>query len=55
MIPIFLVLSKAQLVDTRGGLILVYVVWILPFALWMLQGYIRELPPAYAVRRLPRA
>ena len=44
VIPIFLVLSQAQLVDTRAGLILVYVVWILPFALWMLTGYIRELP-----------
>ncbi len=45
VIPIFLLLSSAQLVDTRAGLILIYVVWILPFALWMLQGYVRELPP----------
>lgn len=44
VIPIFLLLSRAQLVDTRAGLILIYVVWILPFALWMLQGYIRDLP-----------
>lgn len=45
VIPIFLLLRDAQLVDTRAGLILIYVVWILPFALWMLQGYVRELPP----------
>lgn len=45
VIPIFLLLSSAQLVDTRVGLVLIYVVWILPFALWMLQGYVRDLPP----------
>lgn len=44
VIPIFLILSSAQLVDTRAGLVLIYVVWILPFALWMLQGYVRNLP-----------
>jgi multiple sugar transport system permease protein len=44
VIPIFLVLRAAQLVDTRIGLVLIYVVWILPFALWMLQSYLRELP-----------
>lgn len=44
VIPIFLLLRSAQLVDTRPGLVLIYVVWILPFALWMLQGYVRELP-----------
>jgi multiple sugar transport system permease protein len=44
VIPIFLILRNVQLVDTRAGLILIYVVWILPFALWMLQGYVRDLP-----------
>ncbi|MDN5851575.1 MAG: carbohydrate ABC transporter permease [Actinomycetia bacterium] len=44
VIPIFLMLRDAQLVDTRIGLILIYVVWIMPFALWMLQGYVRDLP-----------
>jgi multiple sugar transport system permease protein len=44
VIPIFLMLRDAQLVDTRTGLVLIYVVWILPFALWMLQGYVRDLP-----------
>ncbi|HET6698820.1 MAG TPA: carbohydrate ABC transporter permease [Nocardioidaceae bacterium] len=45
VIPIFLILKEVQLVDTRVGLLLIYVVWILPFALWMLQGYVRDLPP----------
>jgi multiple sugar transport system permease protein len=45
VVPIFLILANIQLVDSRAGLALIYVVWILPFALWMLQGYVRELPP----------
>lgn len=44
VIPIFLVLRTVGLTDSRPGLVLIYVVWILPFALWMLQGYVRELP-----------
>lgn len=44
VIPIFLVLRTVGLTDSRAGLVLIYVVWILPFALWMLQGYVRELP-----------
>lgn len=44
VIPIFLMLRRFNLVDTHAGLILIYVVWILPFALWMMQGYLRDLP-----------
>lgn len=44
VIPIFLLLRRIQLVDSHTGLILIYVVWILPFALWMMQGYMRDLP-----------
>ncbi|MEE1797734.1 carbohydrate ABC transporter permease [Streptomyces sp. JV176] len=44
IIPLFLVLKNLRLVDSVGGLVLVYVVWSLPFALWMLTGYVRALP-----------
>ncbi len=44
VIPIFLILRTVGLTDSRPGLVLIYVVWILPFALWMLQGYVRDLP-----------
>jgi multiple sugar transport system permease protein len=44
IIPIFLVLREAGLANTHLGLILVYVVWALPFALWMLQGFVRAIP-----------
>ncbi|NUT22792.1 MAG: carbohydrate ABC transporter permease [Hamadaea sp.] len=44
VIPLFLILREAGLTNTRFGLILVYVTWSLPFALWMLQGFVRGIP-----------
>ncbi|MBP0462052.1 carbohydrate ABC transporter permease [Streptomyces bomunensis] len=44
IIPLFLVLKNLHLVDSLPGLIIVYVVWNLPFALWMLQGYVKAVP-----------
>ncbi|MFC5213420.1 carbohydrate ABC transporter permease [Streptomyces coerulescens] len=45
IIPLFLVLKNLRLIDSMPGLIMVYVVWALPFALWMLVGYVRAVPP----------
>ncbi|MFF5900505.1 carbohydrate ABC transporter permease [Streptomyces argenteolus] len=45
IIPLFLVLKHLHLINSLWGLILVYVVWSLPFALWMLAGYARAVPP----------
>ncbi|AIS01176.1 carbohydrate ABC transporter permease [Streptomyces glaucescens] len=44
IIPLFLVLKNLRLIDSLPGLVLVYVVWALPFALWMLAGYVRAVP-----------
>ncbi|MFI2212554.1 carbohydrate ABC transporter permease [Streptomyces sp. NPDC020141] len=44
IIPLFLILKNLRLINTLSGLILVYVVWALPFALWMLVGYVRAVP-----------
>lgn len=44
IIPLFLVLKNLHLINTLTGLVLVYVVWSLPFALWMLAGYVRAVP-----------
>jgi multiple sugar transport system permease protein len=44
IIPLFLLLRDLQLTDTHTGLVLVYIVWALPFVLWMLQSYIRGIP-----------
>jgi multiple sugar transport system permease protein len=44
IIPLFLVLRKLHLTDSHTGLVFVYVVWTLPFILWMLQSYVRGIP-----------
>ncbi|NUP36706.1 MAG: carbohydrate ABC transporter permease [Streptomyces sp.] len=44
IIPLFLVLKNLHLINSLAGLTLVYVVWALPFALWMLAGYVRAVP-----------
>jgi multiple sugar transport system permease protein len=44
IIPLFLVLKHLRLVDSLAGLVVVYVVWALPFALWMLVGHVRAVP-----------
>jgi multiple sugar transport system permease protein len=44
IIPLFLVLKHLRLINSLTGLVMVYVVWALPFALWMLVGYVRAVP-----------
>ncbi|MFI9555545.1 carbohydrate ABC transporter permease [Nonomuraea endophytica] len=45
IIPLFMVLRELELVNTLPGLVVVHVTFTLPFALWMLQGYVRAVPP----------
>ena len=44
IIPLFLLLRDLHLTDSHTGLVFVYVVWTLPFILWMLQSYVRGIP-----------
>jgi len=50
IIPIFLLYRNVQkwfgitLFDTRLGLILLYIVFVLPFTIWMMYAYFRQLP-----------
>jgi multiple sugar transport system permease protein len=44
IIPLFLLLRTFHLTDSHTGLVFVYVVWTLPFILWMLQSYVRGIP-----------
>lgn len=44
MIPLFIILRSLHLTDSLTGLVVVYVVWDIPFVLWMLQGYVKEIP-----------
>ncbi len=44
IIPLFMILRRMDLVNTLPGLVAVHVTFTLPFALWMLQGYVRGVP-----------
>jgi multiple sugar transport system permease protein len=44
LIPLFLLVIQLGLYNTHIGLIAVYVVWSLPFAMWMLRSYVSSIP-----------
>lgn len=44
ILPIFILYRTMKLIDTHIGLILLYAVFNLPFAIWMLRGYFIEIP-----------
>ena len=44
VIPIYLVMSKAHLLDSYFGLILVYLAANLPYAVWMLISFFNDIP-----------
>ena len=44
MIPLYVLLRYIGLTDSLVGLTLIYVVWSLPFVLWMMHGYIKSIP-----------
>ena len=46
-IPLYQVLRGIHLLDTLAGLILVYRIYTLPFAIWMLIGFVRDVSPSY--------
>lgn len=43
-LPLFLLATNAHLVDTYFGLIVVYVVYNLAFAIWMMHGFFLDIP-----------
>lgn len=44
IIPLFLIVSKLALLDTRLGLILVYCSFTLPYIIWSMKGYFDTIP-----------
>lgn len=42
--PMFLLFTTWQLVDTHIGLIILYTAFNLPYVIWMMRGYIQEVP-----------
>jgi multiple sugar transport system permease protein len=47
VIPLFLMFRDLNLLDTRLGLTLVYAAFNLPFTIWMMKGFIDEVPAEY--------
>ncbi|XXF80034.1 sugar ABC transporter permease [Myxococcaceae bacterium GXIMD 01537] len=44
LVPLYGILQKLHLLDSLGGLVLVYATSSLPFCIWMLKGYFDTLP-----------
>jgi N,N'-diacetylchitobiose transport system permease protein len=44
IIPIYLVLSKANQVDKLSGLVITYLTFVLPFTVWTLRGFLLGVP-----------
>jgi ABC-type glycerol-3-phosphate transport system permease component len=44
LIPIYLAAAKAGMLDRRLTLVVVYCAFNLPFAVWLLRGFFREIP-----------
>ena len=47
VIPIFLMYRDLDLIDTKLGLILIYTAFNLPFTIWMMKGFVDEVPGEY--------
>ena len=47
VIPIFLMYREVGLIDTKLGLILIYAAFNLPFTIWMMKGFVDEVPSEY--------
>jgi multiple sugar transport system permease protein len=43
-VPLFLLMSDLHLLDTVASLIIVYTAFNLPFVVWMMRGFFREIP-----------
>jgi N,N'-diacetylchitobiose transport system permease protein len=43
--PIYLLLTDLQLANTLPGLVLTYLVFSMPFAIWTLRGFVANVPP----------
>jgi multiple sugar transport system permease protein len=47
LIPIFVTFQTMKLLDTLIGLVILYTAMQLPFVVWMLTGYFRDIPRRY--------
>lgn len=47
VIPIFLMYREVGLINSKLGLILIYAAFNLPFTIWMMKGFVDEVPAEY--------
>ncbi|WP_433534364.1 carbohydrate ABC transporter permease [Micromonospora sp. CA-249363] len=47
VIPIFLMYRQVGLIDNKIGLILIYAAFNVPFTIWMMKGFVDEVPAEY--------
>jgi multiple sugar transport system permease protein len=43
-VPLFLLMSDVRLLDTQLSLVIVYTAFNLPFVVWMMRGFFKEIP-----------
>lgn len=43
-VPLFLVMRDVRLLNTKASLVIVYAAFNLPFVVWMMRGFFREIP-----------
>ena len=48
VVPFYLLFNSAHLLDSYFGMVLAYLSFSLPFAIWMLQGFFAEVPRSLA-------
>lgn len=44
MVPFYLLANKLRLIDTGAALVLAYMVYNLPFVIWMMKGFFDDIP-----------
>jgi multiple sugar transport system permease protein len=47
LIPVYMVFLRLNLIDTKLGLILLYSAMTLPFTIWILRAYLKNIPVEY--------
>lgn len=47
-LPLFIIFAKTGLIDTHIGLIMVYVAMNVPFTIWLIDGFFRQVPKELA-------
>lgn len=47
IIPVYMIFLKLNLIDTKLGLVLLYTAVTLPFTIWILQAYFKNIPIEY--------